>query len=239
MSRNPPSKNIPRMNLVYFITEEFLHVYRNVRSTLNDGEYVVLNNEGILTRTDKPIEYGLYGVYYLKVQEGDLEFYEQLYKSITTIPHIPPDIVGEFLSIISTLEKTHGVAFHFRVYSVGLETPLTIKSPTVLPVLLNGPLVLPEGKEKHIHTVLEMLKNRLNNPCWCELIGGGATNTFCLDVIKAFTVYACRGDYKKLEGYYFDLKDFEKPNYNVNLLEGCFGREGIYGFIKPSLLEKL
>lgn len=233
------STNTTSMNPLYCITEDFLKIYRKARPCLTIGKYVVLDYQGVVSVSEAFIETAPENTYRVKVEEGDLEFYEQLYKYRHVKPIIPKDILKEFEKIVLYLAEYFDANIELQISIVGLETPHAIcdyvryyhKPP-------NSPLT-PEMHDR-IRDTLDMLENRINRKCHCLLMCGGEKRWQFSPIITSFNVYACRCIYKQLEGYYSNVGEFlQDRDIHMDLLKGSFGWEGIYGFIKPGLSEKL
>lgn len=222
-------------------SDDFYPIYEKVRGCLVDGEYVVLNANGIVERSSEPISLHYEGTedrFIVRVFSGDLSFYEQLHKVKCTYPVIPDIVHNKVIDLLRSVSEESGSTCRFTIKK------LSSSRGRVLEVLpenhVKKELKPSEQNMDDIEDILYMLES-LGNDFYHINIQIEENTYWMQSPFEYFTIYSCLPEYKYIEGDYPYTEDEKVLSFRARLELGLvYLEDEIIGFVKPKrLVDKL
>ena len=217
----------------------FYPMYSKIRGILNPGEYIILNETGIVERSNQPIRrfYHEENSFRVYVEKDDLLFYEALHECTRRCLDIPTEIVHRICYTLDDISEESKSYCCLSIKQIGsscwdfLDTNMDINENNYK---------ISERQVENLEEILTSLEYEGDKYYRLTLTYSGETYQI-ESPFSDITLYACSPHYKHMEGNYNRHVQFQ--NYNIDLDSGIvYYGNLICGFVKPkksSIHEKL
>ena len=233
----------------------FYPIYEKVREGLVAGEYVILDANGIVERSFKPIQRqnndSPRTMFSVQVWDGDLAFYKNLHQVKHSPPKVFEDIEVEIRKLLEdisresqsscTLEVKEFSSSWSRIFSSSWSR---IFSSVSCNLILNN-WSLSNKYQDRLGDLLLMLEISGSGFGCCKITLNSSSGKFTMySLFDYYTIYGCLPQHKTIEGHYpyTEARSGERlGEYLIRIDLGLvYLNNQIVGFARPKrLMEKL